>query len=68
MGLQVKIVKYFSAAEQFSCRAANFPAAFRGAGAERRKCQFPNGCPPAFQGFICFNEQKYGLTPFMSMV
>jgi hypothetical protein len=24
MGLQIKIVKYFSAAEQFSCRAANF--------------------------------------------
>jgi hypothetical protein len=42
MGLQIKIVKYFSAPEQLSCRAANFPAVFSRADAKRRSAASRN--------------------------
>ena len=48
MGIQAISVKYFSAPRQFSCRAANFPAAFSRAEAQRRKYKFPRTAPRPF--------------------
>jgi hypothetical protein len=45
MGPQIISVKCFSTPTHFSCRPANFPAAYSRATAQRRKCQFPKNAP-----------------------
>ena len=61
-GTASKNRKLFSTPEQFSCRAADFPAVFSCAAAQRRKGQFrradPNGSSTRSQPLQAFNCRK----------